>query len=667
MKSCLRALGSCVLALMLGVGVHADTIYMKNGSVIRGTVVGFQNGVFTVQIDAGPGGARSSATLANDEIDRIEFEAGGDADLGSASTPDAGYPDPYDNSTPSTSTEPEAETSRGSSGNPIPVSNTGDRADTVPADDYITRQAEVNVEPKADWTNSGLRVRKGTRVRIVASGTVQLDSSGRRVAGPGGVDVPDRDKLIANRPTGALVAVIGDDNDEFIYVGSQAEFVTERNGYLFLGVNEGNLTDNSGGFKVQLTVEKPPRENGAGGGGGGRKRDQNNKNGSIASQPSTTRPADPTPAPTNRTPTNPNSGRSGSNSAPPPSTAPADRGSSSRSGYPGAADPGENTDPVEATPDPAPSSGTRGTVLREADIAVQAALDWTNTKIRVQRGNRIRVSASGTVTLDKTGRYSSGPAGLNISDNDKLLQNRPTGALIAVIGDDNDEFIFVGQRTEFTATRDGILFLSVNEGNLRDNSGAYQAHVTVEQVQIEAPGATTGSAPRPATGGNAPQTTRPGQGSAGSASSTPLPKPVVDETMGAGTKPASPVTISANGGQADVTLQAKNDWTSTQLVVKKGSKIRVTASGTAKIDATGSAITPAGANRPDPHKLIPDKPTGALVAVIGDDNNEYIFIGAQTEFVAQRDGLLFLGINEGILSDNSGFFLVRVVVTPPRR
>src|SRR5256885_11812028 len=44
-------------------------------------------------------------------------------------------------------------------------------------------------------------------------------------------------------------------------------------------------------------------------------------------------------------------------------------------------------------------------------------------------------------------------------DTEKLMRNEPTGELIAVIGDDNDDFIPVGASREFYAPRDGRLFL----------------------------------------------------------------------------------------------------------------------------------------------------------------------------------------------------------------
>ena len=100
----------------------------------------------------------------------------------------------------------------------------------------------------------------------------------------------------------------------------------------------------------------------------------------------------------------------------------------------------------------------------------------------VRRGQRIRVSASGRVSLGAN-RIST-PAGIpNLPDSNKLMRNEPTGGLIAVIGDDNDDFIFIGARREFVAQRDGVLFLGVNEGNLNDNTGAYDAVVEAEAIR----------------------------------------------------------------------------------------------------------------------------------------------------------------------------------------
>jgi len=130
-------------------------------------------------------------------------------------------------------------------------------------------------------------------------------------------------------------------------------------------------------------------------------------------------------------------------------------------------------------PDTSPSDANTSSVpaIAEKTVSVAGAADWTSTEIRVQKGQRIIISATGEVDLGDNQR--SGPDGLSIADNRKLIAARPTGALIAVVGDDNDDFVFVGKATEFTSPHNGILFLSVNEGNLKDNAGAFVARVRV--------------------------------------------------------------------------------------------------------------------------------------------------------------------------------------------
>jgi hypothetical protein len=113
--------------------------------------------------------------------------------------------------------------------------------------------------------------------------------------------------------------------------------------------------------------------------------------------------------------------------------------------------------------------------------ADSAANGWTDSGLMVRKGQRLRISASGRISLGQ-GRFST-PTGLpRVMDTDKLMRDEPTGALIAVVGDDNDEFIFVGAGREFFATRDGRLFLGVNEGKLDDNTGTYDALVEVEPL-----------------------------------------------------------------------------------------------------------------------------------------------------------------------------------------
>ncbi|HSK74487.1 MAG TPA: LecA/PA-IL family lectin, partial [Pyrinomonadaceae bacterium] len=142
------------------------------------------------------------------------------------------------------------------------VSNPASTTQTTTSSTTTTSKPDpiqINVKVLADntangWTNSGWVVRKGQKIRISSSGRVSL-GSGRFTTSAGISSLPDNDKLVKNGATGALIAVIGDDNNDFILVGEQREFIAERDGALFLGVNEGNLNDNSGAFSVTIEID----------------------------------------------------------------------------------------------------------------------------------------------------------------------------------------------------------------------------------------------------------------------------------------------------------------------------------------------------------------------------------------------------------------------------
>ena len=111
------------------------------------------------------------------------------------------------------------------------------------------------------------------------------------------------------------------------------------------------------------------------------------------------------------------------------------------------------------TPEPAASEPTSSSAPTFFTIKVIVRADnvnngWSNTGLVVRRGQRLRISATGRVNLGKRG--FSTPNGLpTVVDNDRLMRTEPTGGLIGVIGDDNDDFIFVGARRDFVSQRDG--------------------------------------------------------------------------------------------------------------------------------------------------------------------------------------------------------------------
>ena len=275
-----RPLAAICITLALGAVALADTIRMKDGQVIRGQIVGFRDQQFMVLLGStGRSGRRSRVTLYMEDVESIEFDSATGAE-----TSDGGYNPPAETArtqpTPRPSEQPRAaeprrEEPRQQTGQRPPVlgNDTGSTtpnggrtggSNTSPGGAPARGAGEsaffpVRVRVRADnaangWTDSGLMVRKGQRLRISATGRVSLGEG--RFSTPTGLPrIVDTEKLMRNEPTGTLIAVIGDDNDEFIAVGANREFYAPRDGRLFLGVNEGKLEDNTGSYDALIEVE----------------------------------------------------------------------------------------------------------------------------------------------------------------------------------------------------------------------------------------------------------------------------------------------------------------------------------------------------------------------------------------------------------------------------
>ena len=68
-----------MVALMLGVSLtaFADTIRLKNGSVIRGQIVSFKNEQFTIVVGGGTRGRTTRITIYMEDVESIEFDSAG--------------------------------------------------------------------------------------------------------------------------------------------------------------------------------------------------------------------------------------------------------------------------------------------------------------------------------------------------------------------------------------------------------------------------------------------------------------------------------------------------------------------------------------------------------------------------------------------------------------
>lgn len=247
-----RALLSLVVVASLCSAIVADTIRLKDGSIIKGKIVGFAGGKFTVAM--GGGARKREMTFSADEIESIDFDSPSETVATvpvsvPVSTPQVVRSEPKETPTSTVAdSDPKIEEKIEPS---VPVTTPTKKVS-------FGKPIELAVKVLADntangWTNSGWVVRKGQKIRITGTGQVSIGRG--KTTGPSGLyDLEDGDKLLKSVPTGALIAVIGDDNNEFIYIGTEREFTASRDGALFLGLNEGNLSDNTGSFDVRVEI-----------------------------------------------------------------------------------------------------------------------------------------------------------------------------------------------------------------------------------------------------------------------------------------------------------------------------------------------------------------------------------------------------------------------------
>ena len=235
----LQVVASFVLVTILATAGFADTLRLKDGSIIKGKIVTFQDGKFVVAI--GEGARKREMTFFANEIQSIVF----DAPQAVATNRNAAYTEPAPVAQQPVNTPPVLRPQPQST-----VNNNSSNAVVKP----IGWSVKVLADNTANgWTNTGWVVKKGQRVRISADGTVSL-GKGRSSSPAGNPDLNDTQKLLKNVPTGALIAVIGDDNNDFIYIGGEREITATRDGALFLGINEQDLDDNTGSYNVKVEV-----------------------------------------------------------------------------------------------------------------------------------------------------------------------------------------------------------------------------------------------------------------------------------------------------------------------------------------------------------------------------------------------------------------------------
>jgi len=393
-----------VLVLLIVLGsvsiAAADTIYLRGGTTLRGNVLGFINGRFAIQLT-------SNATIS------------------------------VGNNRNQSNT---AVTTRNVTAGEVIFLRPRDiervELDGRSLDDARYQTRTVDVSMGSDWVDTGVDLKRGERLRIDASGTINV---GRRRIGPAGLSSTDPNAPLPRAAEGELIGAIGNEyNSPIIEIGASREFVADRAGRLYLTPNlaarNADSFYGSGVYKAQIRKEVDLAA---------LTRADDNRNQNDDSY-------DPFGFP----------GDSGAGPA------------ATRSRQPGnfPSSPGgrRNNRTLEKVVD-VPGNQPRG----------------VDTGIELRTGDQVTITATGSVTAGRRAGVVSadggrqGAAGI-LGASGYPVPTAGVGALVGYILQTNgqtSQVFLVGSQATFTTPVDGRLYLMVNDDNYNDNSGSFSARV----------------------------------------------------------------------------------------------------------------------------------------------------------------------------------------------
>ena len=191
--------------------VAADTIYLRDGRQIHGTLLGFISGRFVVRVER-------------------RYQTGGGAPVRNPGREDG-----------------ELQYFRPNEVERIEIEGRS-------LDEMRFENSTVQVTLESNWIDTGVDLRRNERVQINASGLIL---AGRARITPDGLRSSDPNAPLPRAAEGMLIGVVGDDRDSpIIELGSTKEFVAQRDGRLYLTANRGSYADARGNFTVQIRSER---------------------------------------------------------------------------------------------------------------------------------------------------------------------------------------------------------------------------------------------------------------------------------------------------------------------------------------------------------------------------------------------------------------------------
>lgn len=116
---------------------------------------------------------------------------------------------------------------------------------------------------------------------------------------------------------------------------------------------------------------------------------------------------------------------------------------------------------------------------------IYAYRQWQSVGIKVERGDLVRLTASGQWQYSPfVGLHGPEGGGKPVTVDTYPISSRPGvngGVLLGRIGESGAPFV-VGRGTSLLAEADGLLFLRINDDLLGDNKGALTVNVIVERA-----------------------------------------------------------------------------------------------------------------------------------------------------------------------------------------
>jgi len=208
-----------LLVLLTASVAAADTVYLRNGTALRGTVLGYINGRFALRLTA-------SATLPVNPANNRNQTG--------------------ESATTRTVREGEVIFLR-----PRDIDRIELEGRSLDDARYQTRVVDVSLAP--NWIDTGVDIRRNQRVRVDASGTIY---AGRTRITPAGLSTFDQYAPLPRAAEGELIGVIGNDaNSPIIELGVSREFVADRDGRLYLTANRSSFNDARGAYNVRIRTE----------------------------------------------------------------------------------------------------------------------------------------------------------------------------------------------------------------------------------------------------------------------------------------------------------------------------------------------------------------------------------------------------------------------------